>query len=114
MMLGRHLNAITLAGILADESDETARLFVEAILWQSGPVCPHCGTIGESFTMRIKRKQTVAQKERGDDPTYRTVHKCNPCRKPFTVRIGTIFEDSHIDLRYWVGAFHLMCSSKKG
>src|SRR3990167_3877200 len=40
--------------------------------------------------------------------------KCKDCRLPFTVTVGTIFEDSHIPLRKWVIAFHLICSSKKG
>ncbi len=42
------------------------------------------------------------------------LHRCRSCEKQFTVTVGTIFEDSHIPLRKWVRAFHLMCSSKKG
>jgi ISXO2-like transposase domain len=41
-------------------------------------------------------------------------YKCYHCRKPFTVKIGTIFEDSHVPMRYWVQAIYLMCASKKG
>ena len=40
--------------------------------------------------------------------------KCYACRKQFTVRIGTIFEFSHVPLHIWLQAFYLMCSSKKG
>ena len=40
--------------------------------------------------------------------------KCGACRKQFTVRVGTIFEDSHIPLGKWLIAIHMMCSSKKG
>ena len=40
--------------------------------------------------------------------------KCNDCRKPFTVTVGTILEDSHVPLRKWAIGFHMMCSSKKG
>src|SRR5690606_15233824 len=36
------------------------------------------------------------------------------CRKQFTVRMGTIFEESHLPLHKWLQAIHLMCSSKKG
>jgi transposase-like protein len=39
---------------------------------------------------------------------------CSDCKKPFTVTIGTIFEDSHIPLRKWLIAWYLLCSSKKG
>jgi hypothetical protein len=41
-------------------------------------------------------------------------YKCYACRKKFTVKIGTIFEDSHIPMRTWLQAIFLMCSSKKG
>ena len=42
------------------------------------------------------------------------LYKCYACRKPFTVKIGTIFEKSHIPMRDWLHAIHLICSSKKG
>jgi transposase-like protein len=44
----------------------------------------------------------------------RKLWKCFSCRKQFTVTVGTIFEDSHIDLNKWLLAFYLLCSSKKG
>jgi transposase-like protein len=47
-------------------------------------------------------------------PVRPGVYKCATCRKQFTVRIGTIFEDSKIQLRHWLYAIHLMTSSKKG
>jgi hypothetical protein len=40
--------------------------------------------------------------------------KCYTCQKPFTVRMGTIFESSHLALRLWLQVIHLMCASKKG
>ena len=42
------------------------------------------------------------------------VRQCNECRKPFTVKIGTIFESSHVPLRHWLQAIHFMTASKKG
>src|SRR5258708_17721776 len=42
------------------------------------------------------------------------VYKCKDCRKPFTVKVGTIFEDSHIPMRMWLQAIALLCASKKG
>jgi ISXO2-like transposase domain len=41
-------------------------------------------------------------------------YKCYQCRKPLTVKIGTIFESSHIPLRFWLQANYLISSSKKG
>ena len=82
--------------------DETAAFaFVEAALWPNGPVCPHCGEAS-----RIKRLEGKA--------TRPGLLKCNACRKQFTVRIGTIFESSHLALRLWLQVIHLMCASKKG
>ena len=40
--------------------------------------------------------------------------KCYACQKPFTVKIGTVFEATHAPLRLWLQAIYLMCSSKKG
>src|ERR1700689_5272045 len=91
--------------ILTDKhfQDEAAAFaFVEAALWPNGPVCPHCNA-GEA---RIKRLEGSA--------TRPGLHKCNACRKQFTVRIGTIFESSHLALRLWLQVIHLMCASKKG
>ena len=42
------------------------------------------------------------------------VYKCYQCRKPFTVKVGTVFEASHIPMRIWLQAMVLMTSSKKG
>lgn len=84
-------------------SEEAAFEYVEARLWPNGPTCPHCGNVDASKIGRLQGKTTR--------PGLR---KCYACRKPFTVRIGTIFEDSHCPLRYWLQAMYLMCASKKG
>jgi transposase-like protein len=82
--------------------DETAAFaFVEAALWPNGPVCPHCGE-----QARVKRLEGSA--------TRPGLFKCNSCRKQFTVRMGTIFESSHLALHLWLQVIHLMCASKKG
>lgn len=92
--------------ILSDarfHNEEAAFAYVEAELWPSGPVCPHCENADSSKIGRLQGKTTRVG-----------LHKCYACRKPFTVRIGTIFEDSHLPLRLWLQAIHLLCSSKKG
>lgn len=83
-------------------NEEAAFEYVEAQLWPHGPVCPHCEATGEKIG-RLQGKTTRVG-----------LRKCYACRKPFTVRIGTIFEDSHLPLRLWLQAIHLLCSSKKG
>ncbi len=84
-------------------SEEAAFEYVEAHLWPNGPVCPHCGNADAAKIGRLQGKTTRAG-----------LRKCYECRKPFTVRIGSIFEDSHLPLRLWLQAIHLLCSSKKG
>lgn len=83
------------------QNEAAAFAYVEARLWPNGPVCHHCGEaarIGE-----LKGKTTRAG-----------LRKCYACRKPFTVRMGTIFESSHLPLHLWLQVVHLMCASKKG
>src|SRR6478609_5557966 len=82
--------------------DEVAAYeFVEARIWAKGRVCPKCGTIAQSG--KLKGKSTRIG-----------VYKCYACRKPFTVKVGTIFEGSHIKLHVWLQAIMLLSSSKKG
>ncbi|MET0546601.1 MAG: IS1595 family transposase, partial [Caulobacterales bacterium] len=81
--------------------DTAARLHLEKQLWPHGPVCPRCGVVGEATLLKGKS-------------TRPGVYNCRPCDKPFTVTVGTIFEDSHIPLSKWVYAVHLMTASKKG
>lgn len=83
-------------------NEEAAYAYVEARLWPNGPVCPHCGATAEHVG-RLTGKTTRIG-----------LCKCYACRKPFTVKIGTIFESSHCPLRMWLQAIHLMCASKKG
>jgi transposase-like protein len=87
-------------GTYAD--DDAAREFLEKARWPEGAFCPHCG--GHDVT-KLQGKATRPG-----------VYKCKGkgCRKQFTVTVGTIFEASHIRLRFWVIAFHAMCAGKKG
>jgi transposase-like protein len=83
------------------QSEPAAFAFVEARLWPNGPVCPHC-----QETARIGRLNGKT--------TRPGLHKCYACGKPFTVRMGTIFESSHLPLHLWLQIIHLFCCSKKG
>jgi transposase-like protein len=82
-------------------NEDAAYAFVEARLWTKGPVCPHCGSRERTGKMNGKS-------------TRIGTYKCYVCRKHFTVKIGTIFEDSHVPMRLWLQAMYLICSSKKG
>jgi transposase-like protein len=81
--------------------EEAAYAFVEGKLWPDGPVCPHCKGMDRIGKM-------------GGKSTRIGLYKCYACRKPFTVKMGTIFESSHIELKLWLQAIHLLCASKKG
>ena len=84
------------------QNEEAAFAFLEERIWPDGPVCPHCG----SLAARIKKL--------GGKTTRVGLWKCYACMKPFTVKVGTVFESSHVKLHLWLQAMHLMCSSKKG
>jgi transposase-like protein len=97
------LNLASMAAMFADE--DKARAFVESKRWPNGPVCPHCECT-EVYTLTPKSGSTK--------PVRPGVYKCKACRQQFTVRIGTIYEESKIPLCKWLMAIHLMTSSKKG
>jgi transposase-like protein len=84
-------------------NEEAAFAYVEAHLWPEGPVCPHCGNCDDKRIGRLTGKTSR--------PGLR---KCYACRKTFTVRIGSIFEDSHFPLHLWLQAIQLINASKKG
>lgn len=80
-------------------NEDAAREYLEKLRWPHGPVCPHCGTVGKAYATKRPGKYRCAEKE---------------CRKDFTVKVGTVFEDSKIPLHKWLLAAYLLCSSKKG
>lgn len=93
--------------------DEVAAFaHVESIIWPDGPVCPHCGNCGKVYELTGVRSKPSKKNPEGVE--RHGLKKCAECRKQFTVRIGTIFEESHIPLHKWLQAIHLMVSSKKG
>ena len=81
--------------------EAAAYAYVEARIWPNGPVCPHCGGCERIGLM-------------GGKSTRLGLYKCYQCRKPFTVKIGTIFEASHVALNIWLQAMYLIAGSKKG
>ncbi len=93
--------------------DEAAAFdYVESMLWPDGPVCPHCGGMDKAYALKGVRSKPSKKNPEGIE--RHGLYKCGHCRKQFTVRIGTIFEESKLPLHIWLQAIHLMCSSKKG
>lgn len=78
------------------KDQQTCIEYYELVRWNGYPVCPHCGS----------------------EKTYKTKrgHRCGnaECRKDFTVKVGTIFENSNIELRTWFAAIFLATNHKKG
>jgi transposase-like protein len=81
--------------------EAAAYAYVEARIWKDGRVCPHCGVLDQSGPLKGKSNRIG-------------LYKCYACRSPFNVKVGTIFEGSHIPMTSWLMAIHLVCSSKKG
>ncbi len=71
---------------------------VAATRWPDGPVCPKCGVLDEKHYYLKSRR----------------VWKCRACRKQFSVKVGTIFEDSPIGLDKWLPAMWIIANAKNG
>src|SRR3989338_8723851 len=74
---------------------------LEDIVWPSGPICPHCGATERVYKIN-------------GESTRIGLKKCGHCRKQFTVKVGTVFESSHVQLYKWFQAAYLMSCSKNG
>jgi transposase-like protein len=70
--------------------------FVANLRWPNGPVCPRCGGVEHSYL------------------TTRRLWKCKACKKQFSVKVGTIFQDSALGLDKWLPAVWLIANSKNG
>ena len=75
---------------------EIATDFVAKLRWPDGPVCPRCGGVEYSY-LRTRR-----------------IWKCKACKKQYSVKLGTIFEDSPLGLDKWLPAVWLIANSKNG
>ena len=77
--------------------EDTCRRFLEELRWPNGPECPRCGTDGH-VTPIISRN------------TYR----CNTCKYQFSVRAGTVLQDSKLPLWKWFLGTYMVVEAKKG
>jgi len=87
---------------ISELSEEEAREELEKLRWPDSPICPHCGSLLED-TGKVTGKSARAG-----------LYWCNACGKQFTVTVGTVMESTHLTMKQWLMALHLMCSSKKG
>ncbi|MBC8038184.1 MAG: transposase [Rhizobiales bacterium] len=78
---------------------DAARNYLQTLLWQDGPVCAHCKTVGKVTALKGKS-------------TRPGVCWCNACHKPFSVTVGTVYESSKVPLNIWLYANHLLCSKE--
>lgn len=101
--VGENRSAV-LRAIPAACADETAAVeFFERLRWGGEPACPRCGDTA-----------VTQMRDREGNRNKRFLWRCKGCKRQFTVRIGTVYEDSPIPLRIWCHAFWRACSSKKG
>ena len=96
------LNLITLAAQYSDEGKALSLL--ESLRWPNGVMCPHCNH-NEVYSLKPKRTSK--------SPGRMGLYCCAACRKQFTVKVGTVFEGSHIPVSKWLMAMFIICSSKK-
>ncbi len=86
-------------------ADENAAVeFFEEQMWHGTPRCPHCQSTSVYKMMDTKT----------GGRSKRFLWRCHACQKQFTVRVGTVLEESRIPLRHWAYAFWRAASSKKG
>jgi transposase-like protein len=80
-------------------NEASAYEMLETELWPTGPVCPKCG--GQDRITSVKGGRIG-------------LYRCGPCKRQFTIKVGTVFEASHVPLNEWLVATYLVVSSKKG
>jgi transposase-like protein len=90
---------------VANDEAKATELF-ERLRWPNGPVCPHCGASDRTYALQgVKDKKGRVR---------HGLKKCGHCRKQFTARVGTIFEDSHVPISKWLHCIYEMSGAKKG
>jgi transposase-like protein len=86
-------------------SDETAAVeFFEYQRWGNTPCCVKCGSV-DVYAMKDAKT---------GERSKRFLWRCRDCKEQYTVRIGTVYEESRLPLRHWCYAFWRACTSKKG
>jgi transposase-like protein len=85
--------------------NETAAVeFLEKQRWGNTPACVKCGSV-DVYKMTDSKT---------GERNKRFLWRCHDCKEQYTVRIGTVYEESRIELRHWCYAFWRAATSKKG
>jgi transposase-like protein len=95
----------TLAKLIPNEDAAIAML--ESLRWPNGAACPHCGGADP-------HRVQVGKASAGKRAARKGLWRCTQCQRQFTVKVGTVFEQSHIPVSKWLMAIHLLAASKKG
>jgi len=81
-------------------TDTACREYLENVLWNNTPTCPHCGS-QHSYTLKTKG-------------VAKGMYKCIDCQQRYTVTVGTMFHGSHVPLKKWFMAIYVFSLHKKG
>src|SRR6516225_9448670 len=108
-----------MASVLSEpyfHDEQAAFEALEGIMWPGGrpPACPHCGNVDPGKMNRLAIQTSKPCKRHPKGKPVHGLWKCYACRGQFTVRKGTVFEESRLELHLWFQAAYLICASKKG
>ncbi len=103
------MNICSLAPYFHDEA--AAWELLETLRWPNGPVCPHCSEVGQATLLKPRDGQRTTAK---GSVSYRRTWKCRPCRRKFSVLVGSLFEDSKVPVSKWLAAFYMLTANKNG
>jgi transposase-like protein len=103
------MNLVKLIEEFADEAK--CRVYLEGLRWPDGVRCPRCD--GEKVTKIQSVTKYRSGPRKGEVRGTRDQFDCS-CGYQFSVRVGTVFHDSHLPLWKWFLATYLMCESRKG
>ena len=78
------------------KTEEICVSFLKSVIWKNGKKCPHCGSCEIMEYKNYKR------------------NRCKACKKDFSIKQGTIFQDSNIPLKKWFMAMYIFNVCKKG
>jgi transposase-like protein len=78
--------------------------FFENQRWGATPCCVKCGSVD---VYQMKDAKTGERNKR-------FLWRCKDCKEQYTVRIGTVYEESRLSMRHWAYGFWRACTSKKG
>ena len=80
-------------------TEKSAIDFIIKVKYNGTYVCPFCGCVHNIYRDKANNGKDLY---------------CNNCKSHFSVLTGTIFENTHLDIRMWLYAINLVMVAKKG